>query len=788
MTKSVKRKGMQKKMICGLTAMALLAGMLPGICPLDSVKAASTKNLVKNPGFENGTTNWTYYGISCGSHKNKIGTKSVQLKSGRIWQTIKITKSGYYLGSVKVNASGSGSVINIYSNNTLLQSQKIGINNLGFRNIRIEPVYLEKGTNVKLEAIGGGSLSYVDNFEFCYIGDVVCDENNTLTDCLDGKNNLAKNPGFENGKQNWYCSTKAKLKSNNPYKGSKQVSLEAGYVWQTVKVEKSGYYIASAYFSTGAKGAKLNIYNETTKDLMQSKEIEITRKYVQKISEPVYFEKGTIVKLEAVGNGGWSDVDNFEFYYLGTSCHEKYRKNHMSNNGTWEYTKNGVDVIPKQDINKDDEFSINYSKAGTGNASLKKTLTLEPNTRYILSATVLGQGSIISNPEIKFSVDANSSSKYLPLMLEDVPTITNLSAAETTKTLKFITGPDGKVVVNITYKGKANRATKLTLQNIRIEKDKDVILHQNKNVRFWIDTEYKLPVAKYNQYQLTYERIAGFEKNIGEAYELYADLTNHKPYGGAPLNMTVASDKFSRSCTGWAISNRNSVQMSDKYIISSICSVKASKKLGTNDTITNFAFLHEMSHCFDYVKNDWNFRSELMANFKAMYVLETQMKKNSSLKVCWNDTVYNNINQLKQFSMNEENGYTKALIPEVKKWKQYSDKTKYWKKHDNYISGTKNYYNCDNGIIVCLLNIKEKVGWNTYKAAFSALNYKNNNTINVKNAEGKFEALITTLQKKYNAKGNEVKAALADKNAGITGEEMYQFLYEYVKYQREKAR
>lgn len=131
--------------------------------------------------------------------------------------------------------------------------------------------------------------------------------------------NLVSNPGFENGTNNWYYY-RAVLGNNNPRTGLNQISLESGYIWQEIVAQESGYYVASGWFSTGEAGTKLNIYNQSTGNLTQSKNIGILSTAYEKVClDPVYFEKGTVIKLEAVGNGTWSDVDDFELYFLGAT-------------------------------------------------------------------------------------------------------------------------------------------------------------------------------------------------------------------------------------------------------------------------------------------------------------------------------------------------------------------------------------------------------------------------------------------------------------------------------------
>ena len=195
-------------------------------------------------------------------------------------------------------------------------------------------------------------------------------------------------------------------------------------------------------------------------------------------------------------------------------------------------------------------------------------------------------------------------------------------------------------------------------------------------------------------------------------------------YDGEPLNITVGFDSFTTSAGGWSGTNILNIIRVSKYNIEDMVNFAITDtdyyvdpnnpdgQIPASNAMSYFTILHEVSHCFDFLNNNWNFRGELMANFKAFYTMSLLDCNNRSdykrAHIIWDNKCFANLSEIKQRCKVNGNGIdwmTKA----AEGWKASDNKEAFWNKVDTNYRNWSDHFNCDDGINYCLLNVVEKL-------------------------------------------------------------------------------
>lgn len=211
------------------------------------------------------------------------------------------------------------------------------------------------------------------------------------------------------------------------------------------------------------------------------------------------------------------------------------------------------------------------------------------------------------------------------------------------------------------------------------------------------------------------ENLNLWSSRLNLAYTDYVELTGYKPYNGGKI--TIKSVSCGDNCPGWAWSGQT-ISWAKKWWL-----VDEFEKINNNDD-WSFGILHEISHDFDF--NDFgnrrghNFDSELMANFKMVYLIE---KRNAKVSPGYSGNYY--------------------VGPQIINYYKTADK--------GYEYAIKNNAFTGDFLTYILLREKDRFGgWDTYKKVFRNLGYKS-----VTSESASFKAFLNeiTLISKKDSKG-----------------------------------
>lgn len=190
-------------------------------------------------------------------------------------------------------------------------------------------------------------------------------------------------------------------------------------------------------------------------------------------------------------------------------------------------------------------------------------------------------------------------------------------------------------------------------------------IYNRSSQHFVIDTNVSLNA-------ITPESFTQWLTNYDNCYDKYVELTGFTTCGGQKLTMKASPETYGAA---WVYGDPHPfIYLNQVYVNDWFASLN-------NDTNWGFGFLHELGHMFD--KNIWNFDAELLANFKMAYVLEEL-----DGPVIMNNKVY-----------------TGAEIKD------------YYKLAYDQTSNMTTEFNGD-AFTYTLLDIKDKIGWDSYKTAF----------------------------------------------------------------------
>lgn len=209
------------------------------------------------------------------------------------------------------------------------------------------------------------------------------------------------------------------------------------------------------------------------------------------------------------------------------------------------------------------------------------------------------------------------------------------------------------------------------------------------------------------------ERIQDWVNHLDLAYHSLGELVGDFPYDGDVISILSKEEVTPFGYSGNPISvSRSSV-------------TQFLPRLVNNDL--GFGFLHELSHDFEF-EGKWNFDGEHWANFKLQYIVETQ-----DATVFVNNRYYTG-DELKQF------------------WKD-----RYDSQMGLYLSQGV-YFQFNDCLTHTFVEIKDSIGWEPFKKAFSSFRALDDSWISSSHQE-KFEKYLALLTK---FSGIDVKSLISD--------------------------
>ena len=666
----------------------------------------------------NNPLNYSDRMIKWSPNNNKNCNNHFYLGSGEgneIKQVVKIPTTGYYRASAMVACVNDGHKLVMRDKLTGRELSYVEIDyDEEYKEYTTDYVYLEENQEIEVACVSGYGWINGDNIKLSY-------------------NNLIKNPDFNNSDSmsKWNFVGKSGVNDNN------QVNENGNHfysdidnkseVYQLVTIPTTGYYVASANLSAFGYDSSFNILKESTGEILASTKIPSEEGYKRYELEPVYLQKGDVVRISCIGTV-WLNGDNFILK----------NETNLIKNGDIELKENGS-VANWSFAQGEEEPQSSYTPVGGGierstalyielteeenYATYTQEIQLEPNTRYIFkgyvaSTNIEGSGEkgaglyVDGAAQILTNVEQTKGSSYYQL-----------------HQLEFITSENGKVKLQCRLGDRNNKVKgRAFFDNLTLEKNNGVNVNEGKNVVLQFDDKYLTNVTQ-NDYD-------NFLNSLDVVYDKYIELLGgYKPFGGRKITITPNYD--SNFDAGYAWSG-NPVR------------IMASANDVVYDYATqgnwSFGLLHELGHNFDYNKNEcwsaWNFDCEMMANFKMAYVLEKLSEDGYDAKVRFTRE-QNNV-------VIEEMTYNGAEIIDYYKTGLSNSSGSYDKcfaiKNGKYSGDSLEYL---------LLNIKNKFGWDLYIKTFSQY-MENESTICPKYDIQKLDKFIQLLQQNYNPNGKEI--------------------------------
>ncbi|MBQ1688921.1 MAG: hypothetical protein II073_06555 [Lachnospiraceae bacterium] len=595
--------------------------------------------------------------------------------------------------------------------------------------------------------------------------------------------NLIYDGGFEKGGQGWQLTGSAKFATHHTYSGNQFVTLDGGSISQVIEIPETGEYDFSAYISTAILTSKMTIYDDMTNQVIQEMFLPAERDYCKRTIAKVNCQKGQRIRLTfRAMTAGWADIDQVR---VAKSCYQETDADYLLGTG---------DCMILANANDNGMLTLMGKKKQKGIYSIVFKTHGKKNTQYRLRAKFRKESA-----KNTIKVSTYVSEKNNIVRLQD-PVKKELSTDTFELSQSFFVGnSDDEIVCSLQIENLEEYTDdeKIFIEDISIEEDPTVVKYEEEHVILWIPKQY-VEKAEKNNLAVLFPNIA---KNTEEHYQNLCNLTGIDVlYNGEPLNITVGFDKFTTNVGAWSGTNILNIIRVSKYNIEGMLNFAITDtdyyvdpnnpdgQIPASNAMSYFTILHEVSHCFDFLNNNWNFRGELMANFKAFYTMSLLDCNNRSdykrAHIIWDNKCFANLSEIKQRCKVNGNGIdwmTKA----AEGWKASDNKEAFWNKVDTNYRNWSDHFNCDDGINYCLLNVVEKVGWNSFTAAFHSLNGKDDQNYRWMWAEDQYQALMTATQKAYHEGGSEVADSfIKGCDTSLTGEEMQQFIYEYVRHMR----
>ena len=263
----------------------------------------AAQNLIKNPGFEQGSANWTFAGSSGTATNNPHSGSSLAWMDGspsnRVSQTVTIDKTGIYSLSGWTAAAGPGGTFGIKINGGNGASINIP-NNTSYNLQSIENILLNAGDSVEIY-VSGSTSRWVNVDDF------------SLQQQTQPGGNLLNNPGFEAGTSNWAFTGACGTASNNPHSGSSLAWLDGGTsnrVSQTVAIANTGIYTLSGWVSAAGTGGIFGI--KVNGSLRTSVNIPGNTAYNKNTMSYISLNAGDTAEVFVTGaSSGWVNIDDF---------------------------------------------------------------------------------------------------------------------------------------------------------------------------------------------------------------------------------------------------------------------------------------------------------------------------------------------------------------------------------------------------------------------------------------------------------------------------------------------
>lgn len=695
-------------------------------------------NLLRDSGFENSSDNWQFVGAAGVNNNNPLKYNDRMIKelqnndndkdcnnhfylgfsengqSNEVKQVVKIPSTGYYRASAMVACVNYGHKLIIRDKLTGRELSYAEIDyDEEYKEYTTDYVYLEENQEIEVVCVSGYGWVNGDNIKLSY-------------------NNLIKNPDFNDSDSmsKWNFVGCSGIGNNNQVNenGNHFYSNidDKSSVYQLITIPTTGYYVASANLSACGLNSSFSISKESTGEILASAKIASDEGYKRYELEPVYLQKGDVVRISCIGTA-WLNGDNFVLK----------NETNLIKNGDVESIQNGIVANWSFAQSEDKSEGIYTTIGGIGKskaliiestkeenyARYIQEVQLEPNTRYIFKGYVAGtdiQGSgkegaglyVDGAAQILTNTEQKKGSFYYKL-----------------QQLEFITSEDGRVKLQCRL-GDNDSKVKGTafFDNLTLEKNNGVNVNEGKNVVLQFDDKHLTNVTQ-NDYD-------NFLNSLDVVYDKYSELLGgYKPFGGRKITITPNYD--SNYYGGYAWSG-NPVRI----------------MAGANNVVYDYAsqggwsfgLLHELGHDFDYNKywcwSSWCFDCDLMANFKMVYVLEKLNEDGYDAKIRF-------VNEQNNVVVEEMTCNGQQMINYYKTGLSTSSAS-----YDKCYAIKNGEYSGD-ALVYLLLNIKNKVGWDPYIKTFKQY-IENESTICPKYEIQKLDKFLQLLQQNYNPNGKEI--------------------------------
>lgn len=167
--------------------------------------------------------------------------------------------------------------------------------------------------------------------------------------------NLIKNPGFDEDKENWEFIGGSGIGTNNQYDNNgNHFYLDGGLnkhkIKQTIIIPKTGNYSAAAWLSLGCTNSKLSIVDKQTQETLGEITPNGNNVYKQYILNQVYLEEGQTVELVITSGSGWVNGDEISLFYDETEYRELRSVEFYGQSG----------IVEIDNDNKTIDFAVKY--------------------------------------------------------------------------------------------------------------------------------------------------------------------------------------------------------------------------------------------------------------------------------------------------------------------------------------------------------------------------------------------------------------------------------------------
>ncbi|MEV5579645.1 hypothetical protein AB0L39_13915 [Streptomyces parvus] len=284
-----------------LTSLAVLAPLVPFV-PLGGAVAAPAAALsVTNPGFEDGTTGWTFAsGTGVATNAPRSGSKLAYLDAGtskKVSQTLTASGDGVFDLSAWVATGGAGGKFVARVNGTVVGSADLA-GRAAYTRYTVNRVAVKSGDTVEIAFVSGDGTKYIN------VDDIA------VTESLIPAVEIA-NPGFEQGTTGWTFTSEAGIATNLPHGGTKLAYLNessARKVAQTVTATGDGMFDFSVWAATGGAGGKFVARVNGT--VAGSADLPSRATYSRHTVSRVSVKKGDKLELSFEGGTSWTNVDD----------------------------------------------------------------------------------------------------------------------------------------------------------------------------------------------------------------------------------------------------------------------------------------------------------------------------------------------------------------------------------------------------------------------------------------------------------------------------------------------